>query len=391
MRVLHLSRGYPPAAFDGAAVAVGELCAGLAGLGAEVLVLSLEEGGGGREGEERRDGVRVVRCPEAGAREAVESLTAGWRPQVVHFHDHRDLELALGMAGTAAAVVFSPHELYLDERGQPRKPEYVHGQPEAVAQADLVILPSTAGRERMLRHRPEAAAKTEIVPHGLRDTPAARAAAYERAPSEEPTLLYCGRVSRQKGAHLVLEAVPRVLEAVPAALFELVGLQDYPKQQAMVEAFLGALPPGLVERVTVHPWQPRETLSPLYARADVVVVPSRNELFGLVTLEAMLHGCAVLATETDGARELIEHEKTGLLIPVADAPALAAAAIRLLADPHLRARLGRAAADHARRSHLRERAAASTLVLYEALSSSGTDGAPDAHSRNRSTARPSRR
>jgi len=216
----------------------------------------------------------------------------------------------------------------------------------------------------MLRHRPEAEAKTRVVPHGLRDTVAARAAAYERTPSAEPSLLYCGRVSRQKGAHLVLEAVPRVLEAVPAARFELVGLQDYPKQRAMVDTFLAALPPALAARVTIRPWQPREALSPLYARADVVVVPSRNELFGLVTLEAMLHGCAVIATETDGALELIEHEKTGLLIPVADAPALAAADIRLLADPHLRARLGQAAGDHARQHHLRERTARRILALY---------------------------
>jgi glycosyltransferase involved in cell wall biosynthesis len=367
VRVLHLSRGYPPAAFDGAAVAVGELCAGLAGLGAEVRVVSIEEGGGGREGDERRVGAWVVRCPESGAREAAESLTAGWRPEVVHFHDHRDLALALGMAGTAAAVVFSPHELYLDEVGQPRNPEYVRGQDEAVARADLVLLPSRAGRERMLRHRPEAAAKTRVVPHGLRDTPAAQAAAYERAPAAEPTLLYCGRVSRQKGAHLVLEAVPEILERVPAARFDLVGLQDYPKQRAMVEGFLGALPPALAGRVAVHSWQPRETLSPLYARADVVVVPSRNELFGLVTLEAMLHGCAVLATETDGARELIEHEKTGLLIPVADATALAAAAIRLLADPHLRARLGRAAADEARTRHVGMLVAQRVLGLYPEL------------------------
>lgn len=364
VRVLHLSRGYPPAAFDGAAVAVGELCAGLAGLGAEVRVLSIEEGGG--EGEERRECVRVVRCEESGAREAAESLTAGWRPELVHFHDHRDLPLAERLA-RGGALVFSPHELYVNEVGQPRKPEYVRGQDEAVARADLVILPSTAGRERMLRHRPEAAAKTKVVPHGLRDTPAARAAAYERAPSEEPTLLYCGRVSRQKGAHLVLEAVPRVLERVPGARFELVGLQDYPKQRAMVDIFLAALPPELAARVAVQPWQPRDTLSPLYARADVVVVPSRNELFGLVTLEAMLHGCAVIATETDGASELIEHEETGLLIPVADAPALTRAATRLLADPHLRASLGRAAAERARRLHLRERAAWDTLALYRAL------------------------
>jgi glycosyltransferase involved in cell wall biosynthesis len=125
--------------------------------------------------------------------------------------------------------------------------------------------------------------------------------------------------------------------------------------------------------VAIHPWQPRETLSPLYARADVVVVPSRNELFGLVTLEAMLHGCAVLATETDGARELIEHEKTGLLIPVADAPALTAAAIRLLTDPHLRARLGQAAADHARRRHLSEHSARKMLSVYEGIDVSRSD------------------
>ncbi len=88
---------------------------------------------------------------------------------------------------------------------------------------------------------------------------------------------------------------------------------------------------------------PRPELERLLAGATVVACPSRREGFGLVCAEAMARGRAVVASDVGGLRDLVEHERTGLLVPPQDPPALRAALERLLSDEALRARFGKAA------------------------------------------------
>jgi glycosyltransferase involved in cell wall biosynthesis len=86
---------------------------------------------------------------------------------------------------------------------------------------------------------------------------------------------------------------------------------------------------------------PREVGS-WYERAAVVVVPSRREGFGVVAREAMAHGRPVVACAVGGLVDAVEDGVTGLLVPPRDPPALRSALERLLGDPGLRERLGRA-------------------------------------------------
>jgi len=89
-----------------------------------------------------------------------------------------------------------------------------------------------------------------------------------------------------------------------------------------------------------------------YCDADVLVVPSWYEPFGMVVLEGMLHGLAIAATAVGGPAEILEDETTGLLFPSRSAAALVATLLRLIRDPDLRQRLGNAAAVAVRRSWL---------------------------------------
>ena len=125
-----------------------------------------------------------------------------------------------------------------------------------------------------------------MIGHGFEDSVAAQRAAYARPARPDPTLLSCGRISRQKGADVLLSAVPEILRQAPGSRFLLVGVRDYPRQRRQVESWLAALPASVAAHVTVRGWQPRPALSEAYAEADIVIVPSRNEIFGLVT-EAM--------------------------------------------------------------------------------------------------------
>jgi glycogen(starch) synthase len=98
-------------------------------------------------------------------------------------------------------------------------------------------------------------------------------------------------------------------------------------------------------------WQPAfsETGGSWNDHADVLVVPSRYEPFGMVVLEGMLRGQAILAANVGGPAELLEHERTALLYPAGDVDALAASIVRLLRDPGLRTRLGAAAREGVKR------------------------------------------
>src|SRR6266576_2136307 len=86
-----------------------------------------------------------------------------------------------------------------------------------------------------------------------------------------------------------------------------------------------------------------EDLAQLYCALDVFVSASHTESFGLAIAEAMASQVAIVATETQGAKESIQPEKTGLLVPVTDSDKLAAAVLELLGNNDTRVRLGRAA------------------------------------------------
>ena len=99
--------------------------------------------------------------------------------------------------------------------------------------------------------------------------------------------------------------------------------------------------------------------------ADVFVLPSRCEGMPLVLLEAMDAGLPVVATRVIGSEEVVADGETGLLVPPEDPAALGTALARLLADPQLRARFGRAGRQRFLERFTGRRMAARTAVLYE--------------------------
>src|SRR5205807_10229309 len=106
---------------------------------------------------------------------------------------------------------------------------------------------------------------------------------------------------------------------------------------------------GLRERVRFLGAIPQERLGDYYALADVCVVPSRTESFGLVALEAQALGTPVVAAAVGGLREIVEDGVTGLLVEGRDPEDYAAAIALVLRDPELRSRMGEEARQRAAR------------------------------------------
>ena len=118
---------------------------------------------------------------------------------------------------------------------------------------------------------------------------------------------------------------------------------------------------GLGERLRLLGY--RDDVAALMAAADIFVLPSHFEGLPMSVIEAMLTGLPVVATNVRGPREQVVPEVTGLLVPPGDAPALAGALERLVADPALRAAMGAAGRARAMERYDEAKVLARTLDL----------------------------
>ncbi len=195
----------------------------------------------------------------------------------------------------------------------------------------------------------------EIVHYGIE--PDGRPAPYD---GEEVRLLCVGRLIPIKGHIVLLRAIAEARRQLPGLRLQIAGRGPLePALRALVKeleiddvvAFLGHVTP--VQRAIEG--------------AAIVVVPSLGEGFGMVALEAMERARPVIAAEIGGLGELVENGVTGVLVPPGDAPALAAAIVRLGSDLALAARLGEAGRRRALDQFLQERCTDRTELLYRGL------------------------
>ncbi|MHB8328974.1 MAG: glycosyltransferase, partial [Acidimicrobiales bacterium] len=179
-----------------------------------------------------------------------------------------------------------------------------------------------------------------------------------------PLLLFVGRLQPLKGADVAV----RALAAMGAdAHLVIVGGPSGPRGDAYradVEKLVESL--GLRERVLFVDPQPHELLSTYYRAADVCVVPSRSESFGLVALEAAACGTPVVAAAVGGLTTLVDHGRTGYLVDDPTPQAFADAAGRVLGDPLLAERQATAAVVRSRR-YTWAHSAALLRATYEEL------------------------
>ena len=168
-------------------------------------------------------------------------------------------------------------------------------------------------------------------------------------PAGDPILLFVGRIQPLKGVAVAVRALA-VLDDRPDARLVVVGGPSGPhgsQHLREVRALTVAL--GVADRVEFVEPQPHELLSTYYRAADVCVVPSRSESFGLVALEAAACGVPVVAAAVGGLTTLVDDGRTGLLVEDPTPGAFARAVARLLDDPGLARSFSRAATVRAAR------------------------------------------
>jgi len=223
---------------------------------------------------------------------------------------------------------------------------------EIIGCSDLILANSAEERSQLVRLYDAAADRIEIVPPGVEHAffaPGDRGGARRAVdlPAAAPVLLFVGRIQPLKGLQVAVGCL--AASSHPDARLVVIGGPsgtDGEAELARVLALADSL--GVRSRLHLVDPQPHHLLSTWYRAADVVVVPSRSESFGLVALEAAACGIPVVAAAVGGLRTLVDHGVTGLLVERRDPADFAAAVDTVLGDPLLAARLGTAAAERAR-------------------------------------------
>jgi glycogen synthase len=399
-RVLLLSWEYPPVIEGGLARHVCKLAEALVRQGVAVDVLTRGSGtreagdlsraarsptpeGGGAAGNpalqavrpadqamEERHGVNVYRVREPSwprdldrfvawvehmnedMLAAGEALAEEHDYDLVHGHDwlvaHASAALAdrlgVGYVTTIHATEHGRHQGWVQDQPQ----SHIHSVERWMAQrADSVVVCSYYMRGHVadifdIDERRIAVISNGIDPDELRPVGDLRALRREFAQPHEKLVLLVGRLVYEKGFQLALDALPGVIERVENVRFLVAGSGTH---EAELKAQAQRL--GLSEHGVFLGWIGDDALHSLYRLADLCVVPSIYEPFGLVALEAMASGCPCIVADTGGLREVVpEGERVGLRFNGGDAEHLGVMIERLLVDGELRDRLVAEASEH---------------------------------------------
>jgi glycogen synthase len=396
VRVVILTNEFPPNVYGGAGVHVTELTNALRG---RVDLLDIRTFGDQRHDE---SGWRVrgyaAELDLATAPEPLRpvlgafsrSLAMSADPiaaDLVHCHTwYTHLGGLLASQAYGVPLVVTVHSL---EPLRPWKREQLAGgydvsawvERQALEQADAVIAVSAAARQDVLDHFATDPARVHVVHNGIDTTGFAPDTGRDAIARFEidlatPYVLFVGRITRQKGITILIEAIPHLDARIGVVLAA--GQPDTPQLAVEVER-------GIAEARAASPRRPihwipehldRRAVRQLYTHAAVFACPSVYEPFGITNLEAMACGVPVVATRVGGIPEVVIHGRTGLLVDPPDATDgdtqrvardLAAAINALVADPARRAAMGAAGREQAVEQFSWSAVAGKTLEVYRAV------------------------
>jgi glycosyltransferase involved in cell wall biosynthesis len=219
-------------------------------------------------------------------------------------------------------------------------------------------------REEVTRFFNTPSDKIVVIPNGVDAT---RFESYEcsrqfrsrYASDQEKIILYVGRLVPEKGANVLLGAMPGVLSSHPEAKLVVVG-EGYYKEELMRIAGRLNISSKAYFTGYVDDW----TLGSLYKCASIAVFPSLYEPFGIVALEAMASGVPVVVSNTGGLSEIVENNVNGLKVEPNNSEALSRAISRLLDNPDLAENLKQEAFKKVTRIYNWQAIAETTAELY---------------------------
>jgi starch synthase len=310
------------------------------------------------------------------------SMTAGVGPgmnsaQLVHSHTWYT-----NLGGNLAAMLYGiPHVMTMHslEALRPWKAEQLGGgyqlstwcERVSAASAAAVVAVSDGMRADILAAYPEIPAeRIRVIRNGIDTTeyrPDPKTDVLERygIDTSRPYVIFVGRITRQKGVPVLLRAASDLLPQ--AQLVLCAGQADTPELEAEVNGLVAGLRATRSGVVWIPEMLPKREVIQLLTHATVFAIPSIYEPLGIVNLEAMACGTAVVGSRTGGIPEVVADGETGLLVPPGEPGPLAVALNALISDPERAAAMGQAGRKRAVAEFGWAAIAAQTAALYAEL------------------------
>jgi len=380
LRVALLTREYPPDVYGGAGVHVTYLARELAPL----VNLTVHCMGEDRPGAVAHRPWDLL----ADANQALQvmstdlSMTAGVGPEMNRAQLAHSHTWYTNLAGNLAAMLYGiPHVMTMHslEALRPWKAEQLGGgyqlstwcERVSAASAAAVVAVSDGMRADIIAAYPEIPAeRIRVIRNGIDTTeyhPDPNIDVLERygIDASRPYVIFVGRITRQKGVPVLLRAAAGL---VPQAQLVLcAGQADTPELEAEVTGLVDGLRATRSGVVWIPEMLPKREVIQLLTHATVFAIPSIYEPLGIVNLEAMACGTAVVGSRTGGIPEVVADGETGLLVPPGEPGPLAAALNVLISDPDRAAAMGQAGRKRAVAEFGWAAIAAQTAALYAEL------------------------
>lgn len=386
MKICQITWEYPPRVVGGIARHVEDLSRALAKMGHEVYVVTLDFPGA--PNYEELDGVKVYRAPsEIGHphfltwtllfNNSIEKRLAdvGVEFDVLHVHDW--LTAPAGIAAKhfmRKPLVVTLHSTEYGRSTLHSVDSFTIDGCEwwASYEANKLIVTTYSMRHEVCGHFKMPWEKVWIIPNAVDvskfqvnvDRNAVRAR-YGVA-AHEKLILYVGRLVPQKGVEFLIQAVSKVAGRYPGAKFVIVG-------EGWLRGHLEYLAnqTGQRWRINFTGFIPDSELIALMRSADVLVIPSVYEPFGIVALEGMAAGVPVVASQVGGLAEVVEHDKTGEYVYMRNPDSIAWGIDRVLSNPGHAQWLVKNGLEAVQKVYSWEAVAKKTTELYEAVVKEG--------------------
>ena len=330
MNVWVLTNEYEPNIIGGLGIVATRLSRTLAKDGVVVTVLCKHFGSSVRD--EHEQAVRVIRFPRKSRYHSVErqvfdpDRVLSWleetgvaKPDVLHIHSLQFTEFAILLQKKwRLPVVYTCHSLVAMEKTSRLRGVMVTRQERLLQHADRIVVPSAWQKRQLVAIYPFCSGKVHIIENGVDVQQAGSDVSPKR-------LLYVGRLTAIKGIEELLHAVALLQRIEPDVTLDIVGTGSAPYTARLRSVQKSH---HIEDRVRWLGFKSWESVQSLYERYGAVIVPSRQESFGLVALEALAHGVPLVATQSGGLAEFVSSE-VAFVIPQVTGKAIARTVMKM--------------------------------------------------------------
>lgn len=219
---------------------------------------------------------------------------------IIHCHDWMTYEAGINAKKTSKKpLIMHLHATEFDRTGGNPDPRISRIEWKGLNAADKIITNSEYSRKNIIKHYKIPANKIEVVHWGIDETPMPQ---FETAHKTGKTVLFLGRMTIQKGPDYFIETAKKVLEHEPSTKFIMAG--DGDMLPRMINR-AGEL--GITDKITFTGALKGDDVHRAFQTADLYIMPSVSEPFGLVALESLKNGTPVLISKQSGVAEVVKH------------------------------------------------------------------------------------